>query len=135
MHGRLPNPRGFLLDTNIVIAILNRDHSITQQITPEMDIHVPCIALGEAIMGAHRSGGTHKNLQAIKSFSKTLPILPCNAGTAEAYGSLHAYLLNKGRPIPDNDIWIAAIAHQRGLTLLTRDHHFRHIEHLSVLIW
>jgi tRNA(fMet)-specific endonuclease VapC len=135
MPGRFPNGRRFLLDTNIVIAILNRDHSITRQITPDMNVCVPAIALGEAFLGAHRSMRVHENLQAIKSFSKTFPILPCNAGTAEAYGNLHAYLLNKGRPIPDNDIWIAAIAHQRGFTLITRDAHFRHIEFLSILVW
>ena len=135
MHGSSPDTRGFLLDTNIVVAILNRDHSITQQITPDMKIHVPCIALGEAIMGAHRSRRIHQNLQAIKSFSKTIPIMACNAGTAEAYGVLHARLLNKGSPIPDNDVWIAAIAHQRGFTLITRDAHFNYIDFLSVLVW
>ena len=135
MHGRFPKTRGFLLDTNIIICILNRDHSITRQITPDMKIYVPCIALGEAIMGAHRSQRIHENLQAIKSFAKTMPILPCNAGTAEAYGVLHARLLDKGKPIPDNDIWIAAIAHQRDFTLITRDSHFKYVDSLSVVVW
>src|SRR5215467_10122138 len=128
MRGRFPKSRGFLLDTNIVICILNRDHSITRLITSDMQVYVPCIALGEAIMGAHRSERIHENLQAIKSFSKTIPVLPCNAGTAEAYGLIHARLLHKGKPIPDNDIWIAAIAHQRDFTLITRDSHFKYID-------
>lgn len=135
MHGRFSIPRKFLLDTNIIIAILNRDYSVTRQITPDMNVSVPCIALGEVIAGAYRSAQVHQNLQAIKSLSRTIPVLPCNVGTAEAYGSIYAYLKKKGRPIPENDIWIAAIAHQRGFTLITRDSDFKHIEHLPVLVW
>jgi predicted nucleic acid-binding protein len=37
----------------------------------------------------------------------------------------------QGRPIPDNDIWIAAIARQHSLSLITRDAHFREIEGLK----
>lgn len=118
-----------------MIALRNRDRSITQRITPEMDLYLPSIGLGEMFSGAHRSHRVQENLQAIKAFSKIFPILPCNGGTAEAYGVLHAYLLNKGRPIPKNDLWIAAIAHQRGFTLITRDTHFQYIDFLSLLVW
>ena len=129
------SPHRFLLDTNVMIAMRNQDRSITRRITPEMDLYLPCIALGEMFSGAQRSDRVQENLQAIKAFSKVFPVLPCNAGTAEAYGSLAAYLLNKGTPIPENDIWIAAIAHQRRLTLITRDTHFQYIDFLSLLVW
>jgi len=137
MHGRFLSPRGFLLDTNVVIALQKQDRSITRRITPEMALYsyLPSIVLGELFLGAHRSGRMHQNLLDVKSLPRTFPILPCNAGTAEAYGRLYAHLLDKGRPIPENDIWIAAIAHQRGLTLLTRDNHFTYIDFLSVIVW
>jgi tRNA(fMet)-specific endonuclease VapC len=134
MNGRFEN-RQFLLDTNIIIAILNRDYSITRQLTRDMILFVPCIALGEAFSGAYRSGRIRENIQAVKTISERFPILPCNKGTAEAYGTLHSYVKKKGKPIPENDLWIAAIAHQRGFTLITRDNHFRHIEHLSIIVW
>jgi tRNA(fMet)-specific endonuclease VapC len=41
----------------------------------------------------------------------------------------------KGRPIPDNDIWIAALGVQHGLTIATRDSHFRELDGVAILIW
>lgn len=135
MNGKSFSPPRFLLDTNLVIAILNKEPSVTRRITPDLNIYIPCIAIGEAISGAHRSSRVQQNLQAVKSLATDLRVLPCNVGTAEAYGVLHAHLRAKGRPIPSNDIWIAAIAHQRNLTLITRDSHFQYIDFLSLLIW
>lgn len=137
MHGKVPTSVGFLLDTNIVIALHNGERSITQRVTPEIAScsYLPSIVLGELFLGAHRSQRVHQNLLDVKSVSRTFPVLPCNAGTAEAYGRLHARLLDKGRPLPENDIWIAAIAQQRGLTLITRDTHFQYIDFLSLLLW
>lgn len=135
MNGKFISRRKFLLDTNLLIAILNKESSVTRRITPDLDIYIPCIALGEVVSGAHRSDRVDENLKSIKTLSRTLRVLPCNVGTAEAYGLLHAHLRSKGRPIPSNDIWIAAIAHQRGLTLLTRDNHFTYIDFLSVIVW
>lgn len=135
MHGNFLSSGRFLLDTNVVIAIQKKDRSITQRITPGMELYLPSIVLGELFLGAHRSDRVHQNLLEAKSIARTYTVVPCNAGTAESYGSLHAYLLNKGRPIPDNDIWIAAIAHQRNLTLITRDTHFQYIDFLSLLVW
>lgn len=135
MHGASLNARSFVLDTNIIVAIRKHDQSVTQRITPEMELYLPSVVLGELFFGAHRSDRIHENLQDVTSLTRSYTILPCNAGTAQVYGYLHAQLLKKGRPIPDNDIWIASIAHQRGFTLITRDSHFRHIEHLSVLVW
>lgn len=131
----LSTPKSFLLDTNIVIAIQNEDRSITKRMIPEAKVYLPAVAVGELLSGAHRSDRVHENLEAVKTICRDFPILPCNAGTAAAYGTLHAHLLNKGRPIPENDIWIAAIAHQRGLTLITRDAHFSYIDFLSILVW
>ena len=131
----LNRTRRFLLDMNIMIGLRNRDRSIMRRITPEMDLYLPSIGLGEMFSGAHRSDRVQENLQAMKDLFKAFPILPCNGGTAEAYGVLHSYLLNKGRPIPDNDLWIAAIAHQRNITLISRDTHFQYIDFLSLLVW
>ena len=135
MNGRSVGLHRFVLDTNIVIAIRNRDRSITKRITPEMELYLPSIVLGELFLGAHRSDHAHQNLLEVKSLAQIYPVLPCNAGTAEAYGRVCAHLLDKGRPIPENDIWIAALAHQRGLTLITRDTHFQYVDFLSLLVW
>lgn len=135
MNGSVLHPQRFLLDTNIVVAIRNRERSVTQRIIPGMELYLPATALGELFFGAHNSERVHQNLEEVKRLEHLYPILPCNAGTSAAYGRIRAHLIDKGRPIPENDIWIASVAHQRGLTLLSRDNHFKHIEFLSVLVW
>jgi len=61
--------------------------------------------------------------------------VPCNAETAKKYGEIKNRLKEKGHPIPENDIWIAAIAQQYALTLVTRDAHFEGIENLKIEVW
>lgn len=57
------------------------------------------------------------------------------AETAEAYGRLKFQLRRKGRPIPENDLWIAALCVQHGRTLVTRDAHFAEVEGLATASW
>lgn len=62
-------------------------------------------------------------------------MLACDLDTAREYGVIKNALREKGRLIPENDIWIAAIARQHDLTLVTRDEHFKEIKHLKVEMW
>jgi len=96
---------------------------------------LPSIVLGELYFGAHKSGRVEENLARIDEFAISSSILACDTDTAKEYGIIKNTVRMKGRPIPENDIWIAAIARQYGLTLVTRDAHFDEIEGLSVNIW
>ncbi len=125
---------GFLLDTSIVIGVLERDTSITGRIDPARPLFLPCIVMGELFYGAHNSGRIHHNVERLVELAKVLPVLACDLGTAEVYGTLRTELRKKGRPIPDNDIWIAAISQQRQLTLISRDNHFQEFESLKTHI-
>lgn len=62
-------------------------------------------------------------------------MLSADEETANNYTLIKSGLLNKGKPIPENDIWIAAIARQYKLTLITRDKHFDEIDALSIDNW
>ncbi len=62
-------------------------------------------------------------------------ILGINADTAKFYASIKVKLYNKGRPIPENDIWISAIAVQYQLILVSRDEHFKEIDDLKLEVW
>ena len=62
-------------------------------------------------------------------------ILGCNADTARRYGEVKSALRLKGRPIPENDLWIAAIALEHDLDVATRDAHFAEIDNLKVEMW
>jgi len=125
----------FLLDTNIVIALFAGEADIQEYLEQAEEVSVPCIVLGELYFGARKSGRARENLARIDEFALSASVLGCDTDTAREYGAIKDMLRVKGRPIPENDIWIAAIAVQYGLILVTRDTHFDEIDGLKVEIW
>jgi tRNA(fMet)-specific endonuclease VapC len=124
-----------LLDTNIIIAIFKRDANVLQQLGGADEIFIPAIAIGELYYGAHNSTQFQRNLREIQAFAAIAQVVPCDQLTAEIYGQVKSELKAKGNPIPENDLWIAAIARQYSLTLVTRDQHFQKIAGLPIEIW
>jgi tRNA(fMet)-specific endonuclease VapC len=129
MNGR------FLLDTNIVIALFAGEISVTDRLLEAQEVFVPSIVLGELYYGARKSRRVQENLARIEEFATRSVVLGCDAETARQYGDVKGSLREKGRPIPENDIWIAAIALQHDLTLIGRDAHFREVNDLKVEAW
>lgn len=66
-------------------------------------------------------------------FLNNCTVLYPDEKTADFYGSVKAALTRKGKPIPDNDIWIAAMALQHDLNLFTTDGHFAEIDNINWL--
>jgi tRNA(fMet)-specific endonuclease VapC len=62
-------------------------------------------------------------------------ILSCDLDVAREYGRLKQRLKARGRPLPENDVWIAAMATCHGMVLVTRDRHFQEIEQLFTADW
>jgi len=62
-------------------------------------------------------------------------LVSCDLGVAREYGRLKQLLKEKGRPLPENDIWIAAMAKHHGMVLVTRDRHFREVADLHIADW
>lgn len=85
--------------------------------------------------GAQYSTQVEKNIENITRLTERYPVLHVNASTAALYGIIKAALRKKGKPIPENDIWIAAIAQQYSLPLITRDKHFNEIDSIAILEW
>jgi tRNA(fMet)-specific endonuclease VapC len=125
----------FLLDTNIVIALWANDASVTSQLAASSEVFVPITVLGELYYGARKSAWSAKNVARIDDFAVRSSILLGDLITAQQYGAIKNALRAKGRPIPENDLWIAAVALQYGLTLVTRDEHFRSIDGLTIMKW
>lgn len=96
---------------------------------------MPSIALGELYYGAQKSAKAEENIRRISEFGTAAAVLGCDAETAARYGEIKAALRARGTPIPENDIWIAAIALQHELEVVTRDAHFDLIESLVVKSW
>ena len=124
-----------LLDTNIVIALFADESAVKDNLSKADEVFVPSIVIGELNYGARKSARSKENLARIDDFAESNVVLGCDTGTAHYYGEIKNALRLKGHPIPENDIWIAAIALQHGLTLATRDAHFGEIENLKILAW
>ena len=125
----------YLLDTNIAIALFADEVVVKEYLAKADEVFVSSIALGELCFGAWKSGRPHANLARIDEFAANNVILGCETDTARRYGEVKNALRLKGQPLPENDIWIAAIALQHDLTLVTRDAHFDEVHNLKVEVW
>lgn len=125
----------YLLDTNIIIGLLANDTNIVTQIRKASRIAIPSIVIGELYYGAYNSTKVEANVSKIEQLSQDTEILICDTETAAYYGQIKFLLKQKGKPIPENDIWIAASAKQHKLTLVSRDKHFAEIDGLDCVEW
>lgn len=129
MNGR------YLLDTNIVIAVFANDERVGQALNEASELYVPVVVLGELDYGARKSSKVQQNLSRIQEFADTATVLGISKATAHRYGQVKDRLRIQGTPIPENDIWIAAIAQQYELSLATYDEHFDLVDGLQVVRW
>ncbi|MEQ9548361.1 MAG: type II toxin-antitoxin system VapC family toxin [Coleofasciculus sp. G3-WIS-01] len=125
----------YLLDTNIIIALFADEVAVKNSLIQADEIFVPSIAVGELCYGAKKSGHSKENLERIEELIANSTVLGCDTQTARHYGDVKNKLRLKGRPLPENDIWIAALALQYNLTLVTRDGNFQEIENLLTVAW
>jgi tRNA(fMet)-specific endonuclease VapC len=124
----------YLLDTMIVAAYLNREQAIRDKLR-DISVYVASISIGELFFGAYHSAQVANNVKQIRDFAALCTILTCDLSVADRYGQVKHSLRVKGRPIPENDVWIAAVALQYELTLVTRDAHFDRLDFLTVEAW
>jgi tRNA(fMet)-specific endonuclease VapC len=118
----------YLLDTNIIIDLFNGDDAVIKKISNANEVFVPNIAIGELYYGSYGSKKAKSNLKRIEEFILSSAVINTSIETARVYGYIKNELKKKGTPIPENDIWIAALAKQHSLKLLTRDKHFKSID-------
>jgi tRNA(fMet)-specific endonuclease VapC len=129
MAGRL------LLDTGIIIDLFAKDPAVEQGLAEAEEVFVPSIAVGELLYDARISARAAENRAKVETFVAANAVLNCDLETCTHYAEVKAALKTKGRPIPENDIWIAAIAFQHGLQLAARDPHFDEVDGLDVVKW
>ena len=125
----------YLLDTNTIVAFLNGDSATGFRMNAASELLLSSVALGELHFGAANSARPGANLARIEDFALSCTVVPVGAETARLYGQLKAELKKTGRPIPENDPWIAACALEHTLVLVTRDHHFERIGTLQTEAW
>lgn len=124
-----------LLDTTVVVAHLRGDAALTARLQQANALYLPLTALGELYYGAYRSQNAAKSLAQVREFLKAVVVLHPAETTAECYGQIKTALAQAGTPIPQNDIWIAALAKEYQLPLAARDDHFKLVPCLNLLVW
>lgn len=96
---------------------------------------MPLVALGELLKGALKSADPGKHQGKITALLKVVAVLNPDNATAEHYARVAVALESKGQPIPENDLWIAAVALELDMPLATRDAHFDRIDGFAVIKW
>lgn len=124
-----------LLDTNRLSDALSEEEDVLSRLEAAESIFIPSIVLGELRSGFLRGKRRAENEKRLSWFLSQdgVTTLSVDGPVSHRYAALHAALRAKGRPIPTNDLWIAAVALEHGLVLYTRDAHFAGVPGLACL--
>ncbi len=98
-------------------------------------VFLPAPVLGEPLYGAERSARRTENLRQVWELAESMPLLPCDATVCREYARIRLELTSVGRPIPENDLWIAACCAVAGADLASFDSHFDSVPGLTRLDW
>jgi tRNA(fMet)-specific endonuclease VapC len=123
------------LDTNIVIRLFKNDPVVTNNLASLSALCLPIPVIAELLFAAKNSSRSVENMKTYNEFIDTCNVLNITRKTAENYSTIRLELKQKGTPVPENDLWIAAICVEQNLPLVTGDAHFDNINSLKVLKW
>jgi tRNA(fMet)-specific endonuclease VapC len=120
------------LDTNRLTDLFQGDSELADRLGECDEVWLPLMVLAEIKAGFYGGSQQHRNEILLQSFlaKPTVGIMLPARETAEHYARLFVQLKRAGTPIPDNDLWIAALALEHDLQLITRDNHFQSIPQL-----
>ena len=113
-----------ILDTNALSAFVDGEAGVGRILGRQARAAIPVIVLGEFRYGIAQSKHRSDYEAWLASQLPSFDILTVTEETAVAYAALRVALKRSGRPIPANDAWIAALALQHRLSVLSRDEHF-----------
>lgn len=120
------------LDTNRLTDLFQGDAQLADRLGECDEVWIPLIVVAEIKAGFYGGSQQHRNEILLSSFlaKPTVDILLPGRETAEHYARLFVQLRRAGTPIPDNDLWIAALVLEHDLVLITRDRHFDSVPQL-----
>lgn len=124
-----------ILDTNALSAFVDGDAAVGDALRTQARAAIPVIVLGEFRYGIAQSRRRVSYEAWLGSSLIHFDILSVTDETAIVYAALRVTLKRSGRPIPANDAWIAALALQHRLPILSRDEHFDAVPGLNRRSW
>jgi predicted nucleic acid-binding protein len=124
-----------ILDTNALSAAADDDPAIVPLLARADQIAIPVIALGEYRYGIAQSRHRASYAEWLMGLLHDCLVLDANEPTTHHYAEITLELKQQARPIPTNDIWIAALCRQHSLPLLSRDRHFDLVPGVKRIGW
>ena len=125
-----------ILDTNAVSALLAGRNDSLQRVLDAADRHhLPLPVIAEYLFGLLQLSRPRRLQSLFRRLEAESIILYPNRTTADLYATIRRQLKKQGRPIPENDTWIAALARQFELEVVSQDAHFDGIPNLRRVGW
>lgn len=127
----------FLLDTSPIIAHIRKKIDLRDVLPDDAIMFTSLTTLGELEKGIHRVTDPTAERNKVNAVMADVAVLKPDEVTARHYGRIYAELDSNGNRIPENDIWIAGVAAEYGLELVTGDDHFNRVDGITVrlLTW
>lgn len=124
-----------VLDTNTYVAYLNGDKQIVAYVKAADEINLPFIVIGELHYGFFKGNKAPENIRILQEFleSPRVRIIHSDEDVNIVFGEIAAELSSIGKPMQQNDIWIAAVCKRHNYSLLTYDQGFKNIIGLKLL--
>jgi len=124
-----------ILDTNALSAAADREPAALELVARAERVAVPVIVLGEYRLGIAQSRHYTSYKNWLRDWLTAVTVLDIEEETTQHYAAIGLELKKRGRPIPANDLWIAALCRQHALPLLSRDRHFDVVAGIRRLDW
>jgi predicted nucleic acid-binding protein len=124
-----------ILDTNALSAAADDDPALAAILAGVEQMAIPVIVLGEYRHGIAESRNRAIYESWLTGLLRDCMVLDVNEPTTHCYAEITLELKRKGKPIPTNDIWIAALCRQHSLPLLSRDRHFDLVVKIKRVEW
>ena len=124
-----------ILDTNAISAWAEQNPSALSLIEAQPFLCLPVIVLGEFRFGLRGSRKRSVIEPQLDFLEQTVRVLDITRETAAVYAAVRFELRQRGRPIPENDVWSASLARQHGLSVMSQDVHFDAVPGIQRLSW
>ncbi|PYX86247.1 MAG: hypothetical protein DMG70_01095 [Acidobacteria bacterium] len=124
-----------ILDTNALSAAADREPTALKVVAGAERLAVPVIVLGEYRLGIAQSRHRKDYENWLREWIAAVRVLDVDERTTHHYATIGLELKGMGKPIPTNDLWIAALCRQHSLSLLSRDRHFDLVAGLRRIDW
>lgn len=124
-----------ILDTNALSAWIDGDPDIEKVLLQTGILKLNSVSLGEYRFGILQSRNRTEYERALSLIEADVEILLIDRTTAVLYAQVRQELKTQGTPFPYHDIWIASLAKQHDLPIVSRDTHFDQVRGIRRVSW